>query len=114
MRIKNIKRRAPLLVDSDEDQEDLISQHVEARREAKCNRLKLEEDRLDFEQRKYERDAERKQRLQEQKVLRLSPDERRIIFVVVLAAIDHEECHDLLAERIQMISVMGALVKKLQ
>ncbi|CAN8064467.1 unnamed protein product [Agarophyton chilense] len=56
-RTKKKRHRAPVVVDSDEDQNNLISQHIEARREAECKSLKLKEERFDFEQRKKDREV---------------------------------------------------------
>ena len=103
---KGRKRRAAV-VESDDEEEDMIGEHIAARNEMEQKRIKLEEDRLNFEKSRDEREAARADRALEHEARRLKLDEKRMELEVARVAMEKEE-------RTGMVSVLSALVKKLQ
>lgn len=103
---KGRKRRA-IAVESDDEEEDIIGEHIAARNEMEQKRFKVEEDRLNFEKSRDEREAVRANRALEHEARRLKMDEKRMELEVVRAAMEKEE-------RSAMVAVLSALVKKLQ
>ncbi|PXF49215.1 hypothetical protein BWQ96_01004 [Gracilariopsis chorda] len=108
------RKKRPLIVDSDDEEQDMISAHIAARREIEGKRLKLEEDMFCFEQRREEREESRLQRAQELEEKRLTLEAKRIDMEEKRAAMDREQIKQYAAERTATLDVLAALAKKLQ
>ncbi|PXF40673.1 hypothetical protein BWQ96_09628 [Gracilariopsis chorda] len=108
------RKKRPLIVDSDDEEQDMISAHITARREIEGKRLKLEEDRFFFEQRREEREESRLQRAQELQEKRGTLEAIRIDLEEKRAAMDREQMKQYAAESTATLDVLAALATKLQ
>ena len=103
-RVVRYKRR--FSVDQrDEEHRDLLAAHVKIKADMEQKRLKLDEERLEFERRKGTEEAKRIRRSQEHDTKVLALNDIRIQLEVERAALDREERKSALDERKQIISV---------
>ena len=98
----------------DEEHRDLLAAHVKTKADMEQKRLKLDEERLEFERWKGTEEAQRIRRSQEHDTKVLALNEKRIQLEVERAALDREERKSALDECKQIISVLGALAEKLK
>jgi len=108
------RKRRSVAVDSDSDEQDVIGEHIEARRELDVKRARLDEDRLSFENEVAEKEDLRALRQQENDAKRLLLDQRRIDLEIERVAMEREERRSAMEERKGMLAVLSALVKKLE
>ena len=77
-------------------------------------RLKLDEDRLEFERWKGEEDAIRVRRAQNHDAKVLALNEKRIELKIQLEALDREQRKSALDQRKHKITVLGSIAEKLK
>ena len=111
---RKTRKRRSVAVDSDSDEQDIIGEHFEARREMDVKRARLDEDRLSFEKEVAEKEELRALRQQENDAKRLLLDQRRIDLEIERVAMEREERRSAMEERKGMLAVLSALVKKLE
>jgi len=111
---RKTRKRRSVAVDSDSDEQDIIGEHIEARREMDVKRTRLDEDRLSFEKEVAEKEELRALRQQENDAKRLLLDQRRIDLEIERVAMEREERRSAMEERKGMLAVLSALVKKLE
>lgn len=75
--------------------------------------MKIEEQRLQFDMKNYERESLRLNKAQDNEARRIAVEEKRIELEERRLALDSEERKGAIAERKEVLAVLGALVKKL-
>ena len=108
------KKRRFGMDERDEEQQDLLSNHVKERANMEQKRFKLDEERFEFDEWKGEEEVLRVKQAQEHDMKLLPLSEKRIDLEVERAALDREERNSALDERRQIIRVLGALAEKLK
>ena len=111
--VHRAKRRVVEDPCSHEDQERFAT-HVSMREESDNKRLKHDQERLALDRKKDERESVRLRRAQDHESRVFALCEKRIELEIELAAFDREERKYALAERKQIIGVLGALPERLK
>ena len=108
------KKRRFAMDERDEEQQDLPSNHVKEKANMEQKRLKLDEERFEFDKWKREEEVLRVKQAQEHDMKVLALSEKSIDLEVERAALDRAERKSALDERRQIIRVLGALAEKLK
>ena len=108
------RRKRALSSDSDDEDRNLMSEHIQARKLFEGKRLKIEEQRLEHEIKRDEQEASRLEQVQLNESRRIAVDEKRVELEERRFAVESEERKGMIAERKEVLSVPSALVKKLQ
>ena len=98
---------------SDDEDEALMKRHIQQQKDAEMRRLKLEEERFEFQKVQSERESEHMRRREALEERRFDLEERRLQMDEQREIIEREERRAAISERKEMTNILSALVKKL-
>lgn len=99
--------------DSEEGDSEMIHIHMESRRVSEAKRTRMEEERLEFDKIQSERRLKVEEQQASLSERRLELDERRIALDEKRMGVEAEDRKGQMEERKQVLSVLGALITKL-
>ena len=107
------RKRKAAAVDSDDEDRSAITEHISEQREYDKKRLRLEEEKLEYSKARELRESERWQKAHDKDLRRIAAEEKRIELEERRLDLEKEERKGVELERTHILSVLSALVKKL-